>query len=157
MIFTPLKSVPLKGPTEGRGMKTFALSVTSRSQRYPTKGRSLFLFPPLAGLRGWKSLKFFTFWTHWISFALKIGKTHFYIRYIMLRFHQFIVVSKDADFQNSHLLKGAPERLLKINLGNISTKHLLQLLETYLPTLDQHFTKGKCMIEVGNGFIPLIE
>ena len=65
----------------------------------------------------------------------------------------FVVVSKDADFQNSHLLRNTPERLLKISLGNLSTKKLLLILDQYLPTLDQHFTKRKCMIEIGDGFI----
>jgi len=69
----------------------------------------------------------------------------------------FLVVSKDADFQNSHLLKNTPERLLKISLGNLSTKKLLVVLEQHLPTLVQHFSKGKCLIEIGDGFIQIIE
>ncbi len=66
--------------------------------------------------------------------------------------NSFVVVSKDADFQNSHLIRNTPERLLKISLGNLSTKKLILILEQYLPILDQHFAKGKCMIEIGDRF-----
>lgn len=53
----------------------------------------------------------------------------------------FVVVTKDADFQNSHLLKSTPERLLKISLGNLSTKKLLIVLEKHLPSQFSIFRK----------------
>lgn len=41
---------------------------------------------------------------------------------------QRIVVSKDADFVNSHLLRGRPERLLLLSTGNIRNADLEALL-----------------------------
>ena len=38
--------------------------------------------------------------------------------------YDYTLMSKDADFKNSHLLKSSPKKLLKINLGNIPTKKL---------------------------------
>jgi predicted nuclease of predicted toxin-antitoxin system len=50
-----------------------------------------------------------------------------------------IVVSKDADFVNSHLLSGRPSRLLLVSAGNISNAELQQLLVPLLPALAAAF------------------
>ncbi len=41
--------------------------------------------------------------------------------------HGFILITKDQDFRNSYLLNHTPKKLIKINLGNISNKELLQI------------------------------
>src|SRR5262245_27501779 len=46
-----------------------------------------------------------------------------------------VVVSKDADFVNSHTLLGRPNRLLLISTGNISNADLEQLLRPQIPSL----------------------
>jgi predicted nuclease of predicted toxin-antitoxin system len=38
------------------------------------------------------------------------------------------VVTKDADFRNSHLLSGSPRRLLIVTTGNITNDALLELV-----------------------------
>lgn len=43
-----------------------------------------------------------------------------------------VVISKDRDFRNSHLLKGTPHRLLVVHTGNISNNDLLALFEANL-------------------------
>jgi predicted nuclease of predicted toxin-antitoxin system len=43
-----------------------------------------------------------------------------------------IVVSKDADFRDGHLLSGRPYRLLAVRTGNISNRDLLLLFERNL-------------------------
>jgi predicted nuclease of predicted toxin-antitoxin system len=43
-----------------------------------------------------------------------------------------IVVTKDADFRNSHLLTGSPARLLSVATGNIRNDDLLNLVESRL-------------------------
>jgi len=43
-----------------------------------------------------------------------------------------VVVSKDADFTNSHVVTGAPARLLTIKTGNISNNDLLALVDSRL-------------------------
>lgn len=48
---------------------------------------------------------------------------------------QRIVVTKDADFVNSFLLKKQPERLFLISTGNITNADLRVLLATHWPAL----------------------
>jgi predicted nuclease of predicted toxin-antitoxin system len=50
-----------------------------------------------------------------------------------------VVVSKDADFVNSHLLSGRPSRLLLVSTGNISNAELGQLLVPLIPALATAF------------------
>lgn len=40
--------------------------------------------------------------------------------------NDFIVISKDSDFRDSYYIKQSPKKLIKINLGNISTTKLIQ-------------------------------
>lgn len=68
----------------------------------------------------------------------------------------FTVITKDADFKNSHLLINAPARLLKINLGNIPTNRLIEILEANLDEITTHFQEEKCFIELGDGFMEVI-
>ena len=50
-----------------------------------------------------------------------------------------IVVTKDADFVDSHILVGSPERLLLISTGNIGNPSLLVLIESHLPRIVSAF------------------
>lgn len=68
----------------------------------------------------------------------------------------FTVMTKDADFKNSHLLDNSPSRLLKISLGNIPTKRLIEILEANLGEITKHFQAQKCFIELGDGFMEVI-
>lgn len=53
-----------------------------------------------------------------------------------------IVVTKDADFRNSHLLTGSPSRLLVVATGNIGNDDLLRLFASRLAEIEQAFTLG---------------
>ena len=55
-----------------------------------------------------------------------------------------IVVTKDADFRNSHLLRGSPARLLIVATGNIRNDDLLNLVESRLAEIDEAFAQGAC-------------
>jgi len=68
----------------------------------------------------------------------------------------FTVMTKDADFKNSHLLKNSPGRLLKISLGNIPTQRLIEILDANLDEIVSHFQIEKCFIELGDGFMEVI-
>lgn len=48
-----------------------------------------------------------------------------------------VVVTKDADFVDSHLLSGKPGRLLLLSTGNISNRELLALFERHFDLLVQ--------------------
>jgi predicted nuclease of predicted toxin-antitoxin system len=41
--------------------------------------------------------------------------------------HDYIVVTKDLDFRNSHFLSKTPKKLIKIGLGNISNNQLIEI------------------------------
>ena len=43
-----------------------------------------------------------------------------------------VVVTKDADFRDGHLINGSPRRLLVVATGNISNAALLKLIEEHL-------------------------
>lgn len=69
----------------------------------------------------------------------------------------YVVMSKDNDFKNSHLLKGLPQRLLMVSLGNISTVKLIGILEKNLDLLKERFEKKKCYVEISPDSIFIIE
>ncbi|WP_344553347.1 DUF5615 family PIN-like protein, partial [Pseudokineococcus marinus] len=47
-----------------------------------------------------------------------------------------VVVTKDRDFRDSHLLQGTPKRLLLVVTGNTSNAALLALFETYATAVE---------------------
>jgi len=46
-----------------------------------------------------------------------------------------VVVTKDSDFLDSHLVQGIPNKLIYITTGNIVNKDLLKLIEKYFETM----------------------
>jgi predicted nuclease of predicted toxin-antitoxin system len=50
-----------------------------------------------------------------------------------------VVVTKDADFVDSHLLRGRPKQLLLISTGNISNRALERLITPLLPDIIREF------------------
>jgi len=50
-----------------------------------------------------------------------------------------VVVTKDSDFVDSHLLNGKPAKLLLISIGNISNSRLEALLVPFIPILINEF------------------
>jgi predicted nuclease of predicted toxin-antitoxin system len=51
-----------------------------------------------------------------------------------------VVVTKDSDFVDSHLLRGSPARLLLISTGNISNRDLEALVVSQVSELIREFT-----------------
>jgi predicted nuclease of predicted toxin-antitoxin system len=56
-----------------------------------------------------------------------------------------IVVSKDRDFLDSHIVNGVPRKLLWVTLGNISNNDLLDLIEQNLMQLAVAFGESDCI------------
>ncbi len=52
-----------------------------------------------------------------------------------------IVITKDSDFLDSHLIKGVPSKLLLITTGNIINKDLFVLFDKYFDTIIQLFDR----------------
>ena len=53
-----------------------------------------------------------------------------------------VVITKDADFVNTHLLRGQPEKLLVISTGNITNVALEALLVPNIPAIVAALTTG---------------
>ncbi len=65
-----------------------------------------------------------------------------------------IVVTKDSDFVDSHILHGRPKRLLLISTGNISNQELERLLLSLLPEITREF-QAHAFLEIGRGGITI--
>ncbi|MCL6462254.1 MAG: hypothetical protein I4O51_10335 [Flavobacterium micromati] len=47
-----------------------------------------------------------------------------------------ILITKDFDFKNSFLINKKPRKIIKINLGNISTNQLIELFDRFMPEIE---------------------
>jgi predicted nuclease of predicted toxin-antitoxin system len=61
---------------------------------------------------------------------------------------QRVVVSKDADFVDGHLLRGRPVKLLLISTGNISNRDLEALMVPLIPDILREFQTNS-FLELG--------
>ncbi len=61
---------------------------------------------------------------------------------------QRVVVTKDADFVDSHILSGQPAKLLLISTGNISNRELEALLVPLIPDIVREF-QTHSVLELG--------
>lgn len=61
---------------------------------------------------------------------------------------QRALVTKDADFVNSHLLHSRPAKLLLVSTGNISNQDLEQLVVPMIPDLVREF-QVQSFLELG--------
>jgi predicted nuclease of predicted toxin-antitoxin system len=59
-----------------------------------------------------------------------------------------VVVTKDRDFRDGHLLSGSPRRLLVVATGNITNTELLALFQDYLTTIVDAFGEAD-FVELG--------
>ena len=60
-----------------------------------------------------------------------------------------VVVTKDRDFRDTHLLRHSPHRLLVVATGNISNKDLLALFADNLGTVVAALNEGS-FVELGS-------
>jgi len=63
-----------------------------------------------------------------------------------------IVVSKDVDFLNSHMVTRLPEKLIMIKTGNISNKQLIEIFDRNLDLIIR-MIKQSNLVEVNQHFI----
>jgi predicted nuclease of predicted toxin-antitoxin system len=63
-----------------------------------------------------------------------------------------VVVTKDADFVNEHVLHGRPEKLLLISTGNISNKELENLIVPLIADIVREF-QTNYFLELGRAGI----
>ena len=71
--------------------------------------------------------------------------------------NKLTLITKDQDFRNSFLLKRKPKRLIKVSLGNISNKELLELFEDHIHDLQKiHDENESVMVEINKENIWII-
>ena len=61
---------------------------------------------------------------------------------------QRVVVTKDADFVDSHILQGRPSKLPLISTGNVGNRELESLLVPLIPDLVREF-QAHSFVELG--------
>lgn len=71
--------------------------------------------------------------------------------------NELIVITKDYDFRDSFFLRKTPKKLIKINLGNISTNELLKSISDILPALERLSVNSYFMIEIGKNYTTFID
>jgi predicted nuclease of predicted toxin-antitoxin system len=67
-----------------------------------------------------------------------------------------IVITKDSDFLDSHLVKGVPPKLLMVATGNIVNKKLLEIFDKNISEILTHFQSHK-LVELDNFDITVFE
>lgn len=53
-----------------------------------------------------------------------------------------VVISKDRDFLDSHLLTSSPSRLLMVATGNIPNRRLLSIFENHMDSIENAFKQA---------------
>ncbi len=71
--------------------------------------------------------------------------------------NDLIVLTKDADFKNSFLISNTPGKLIKVNLGNISTSTLIDVIAENLVALQNLDSNGGFMIELDQDSVTFIK
>jgi predicted nuclease of predicted toxin-antitoxin system len=59
----------------------------------------------------------------------------------------YVVVTKDYDFEDSYRVKNTPKKLIKINLGNISNQVLIKIFEENFENLSKLITVNSFFVE----------
>ena len=61
-----------------------------------------------------------------------------------------IIITKDADFLDSHLLKNEPEKLLFVKTGNSTNRVLLDRFRMLIDKLEFYFQKSNLILNSTN-------
>jgi len=71
--------------------------------------------------------------------------------------NDLIVLTKDTDFRNSFLISNTPKKLVKVNLGNLSTSILIDVISENLQAIQKLNSSGGFMIELDQGSTTFIK
>jgi len=67
--------------------------------------------------------------------------------------NDLIVITKDYDFRNSFFVKGSPKKLIKVNLGNISTTDLIESISQILNAIEKLSASSSFLVEIDKNLI----
>ncbi len=62
--------------------------------------------------------------------------------------NQQVIITKDSDFLDNYLLKGAPPDVLLLEVGNIKNADLLQIFERNIQTIENAFANGAHLVVI---------
>lgn len=68
-----------------------------------------------------------------------------------------ILITKDEDFLDTYLIERLPNKLIKINLGNISTNKLIDIINKALPLVKELENKKSFLVELYKNRIEISE
>ena len=71
--------------------------------------------------------------------------------------NDFVVITKDSDFKNSHFIKNTPKKIIRITLGNVTNERILLMFIKYMPFVLPLAIKSKFYVEISNEQIIIIE
>lgn len=71
--------------------------------------------------------------------------------------NDFVIITKDSDFRDSYFLNKSPKKLIKINLGNISNKDLIQIFDSNINSIKTLDIKDNFLLEIDKSDVYLIE
>jgi predicted nuclease of predicted toxin-antitoxin system len=71
--------------------------------------------------------------------------------------NNFVVITKDADFKNSHFINKTPKKVIRVTLGNISNVDLILLFTKYLPFIKPLSIKNNLYVEIDSEQIIIID
>jgi predicted nuclease of predicted toxin-antitoxin system len=71
--------------------------------------------------------------------------------------HDYIVVTKDIDFRNSHFLSKTPKKLIRIGLGNISNVQLIEILSENLEAIQKICSNESFILEINSDIIYIVQ
>lgn len=67
--------------------------------------------------------------------------------------NDLIVITKDSDFRNSFFVDGSPRKLIKVNLGNISTSDLIESISQILTAIEKLSNSSSFLVEIDKNLI----
>ena len=70
--------------------------------------------------------------------------------------NDFVVITKDHDFKNSHFINKTPKKVIRITLGNISNNDLILIFEKNLSAIINMSNKKSFYLEINSTSLTLI-
>jgi predicted nuclease of predicted toxin-antitoxin system len=68
-----------------------------------------------------------------------------------------ILISKDADFKNSFVIKKSPNKLIKVSLGNISNQELVEILSKNIEFIQKLNYANRFMVEIDHSSVVFVK
>jgi predicted nuclease of predicted toxin-antitoxin system len=71
--------------------------------------------------------------------------------------NNFVLITKDSDFKDSHILKNTPKKLIRIELGNIPNLYLLEIFTKNIMRINSLHLRDSFFIIIGENKVQIID